>query len=531
MKPSSALRTSWRLLSERSASVLPVYLLVSGLYGVARVPVLLAGLFAVWLAAASGRLDPFIDQLRQLQSAPSGGSGGSGIGDPSTFDPQMIGAGLGEAVAGLLTPEIVALVAVGALTAIALALLASALGSAAAIGGIFGLLRGRDGVRAAVEGARTHWRSVLGVRVLFLLALAAVVVPVGGVVAGVAGAVFSASASAGGSAAGAPSVGGSLLGVGVALLGTLLGALLVLAVVLLFAFAEQAVVVDDAGAFAAVRKSAGFPIDRPVAFLGYVAVAAGAVVLIGTATAIGSVVGANRVTGLLGVIIIPPILDGVKTSLYAETTLPADPDPTPLDARARAAFSGGLRAVGEFVRDRPGANFVSLGCVAAGGVIGWLATSSVGVTLPVSGDVGTIFGGGAFGPLGTAANLAVNNWLVAVGLAYSGLAAGIPAVVNLGFNGLIVGAVGGVFEPVAFLALVAPHGVIEIPSIVVGGALGLRLGLVGVGALRGRRTDDEIARAIRHAYRVLLGLVPLFVVAALVEAFLTPAIASLVLGG
>jgi uncharacterized membrane protein SpoIIM required for sporulation len=94
-----------------------------------------------------------------------------------------------------------------------------------------------------------------------------------------------------------------------------------------------------------------------------------------------------------------------------------------------------------------------------------------------------------------------------------------------------VGAVGGVFEPVAFLALVAPHGVIEIPSIVVGGAVGLRLGFVGVGALRGRRDDGEVARAIRHAYRVLLGLVPLFVVAALVEAFLTPAIASVVLGG
>jgi uncharacterized membrane protein SpoIIM required for sporulation len=527
VKPSNALRTGWRLLSERSASVLPVYLLVSGLYGVARVPLLLAGLIAVWLAAASGRLDPFADLLRQIQSAPDAERGGD-VAAPGELSPEMIDSELGDAVAGLLMPETVALVLVGVLVAIVLGLVASALGSAAAVGGILGLLRDRDGVRAAVESARTYWRSILGVRVLFLLALAAVVVPVGGVVAGTAGAVLGASASG---SANAASIGGSLVAVGIAVLGTLIGALLVLAVVLLFAFAEQAVVVDDAGALAAVRASVRFPIARPVAFLGYVAVGAGTVVLTVTAAAIGSVVGANRVTGLLGVVVVPPILDGVKTSLYAETTLPADPDPTPLGDRARAAFGGGLRAVGGFVRDRPVANLVSLGCVVAGGVIGWLATASIGVALPVGGDVGNVFGSGAFGPLGTAVNLAVNNWLVAVGLAYSGLAAGIPAVVNLGFNGLIVGAVGGVFEPVAFLALVAPHGVIEIPSIVVGGAVGLRLGFVGVGALRGRRDDGEVARAIRHAYRVLLGLVPLFVVAALVEAFLTPAIASVVLGG
>jgi uncharacterized membrane protein SpoIIM required for sporulation len=86
-------------------------------------------------------------------------------------------------------------------------------------------------------------------------------------------------------------------------------------------------------------------------------------------------------------------------------------------------------------------------------------------------------------------------------------------------------------DPVAFLALVAPHGVIEIPAIVIAGSAGLSLGGVGVGAVRGRYSDDDVAAAIRRVYRVLLGLVPLFVVAALIEAFLTPLVASAVLGG
>ena len=116
-------------------------------------------------------------------------------------------------------------------------------------------------------------------------------------------------------------------------------------------------------------------------------------------------------------------------------------------------------------------------------------------------------------------------------LAYSGLAAGIPAVVSLGFNGLVIGAVGGAVDPVAFVALVAPHGIVEVPALVIGGAAGLRLGGVAIGALRGRYDDGDVAAAIRRTYLILLGLVPLFVVAAFVEAFLTPAIASAVLSG
>ena len=509
MNPSTALRTGARLLWRRSASVLPVYLLASGLYGVARAPLVVAGVAAVWLLAAGGRLEPFVDVLRD--------SGGSV--DPGTIEAGELPPGLGEAVAGLLTPGTVLLVGGGVLAAALLALVASAVGNAAAIGGLVGLLRGDDGVQSAVTGARRRWRSFVGVRLLLLVAIAAAVAPLVGLVAVLGGNIV-----AGG---GLNPAAAGVLGV---VLGALLTAVLVVVVLVLFAFADQAVVVDDLGAIAAVGRSLRLPLRRPVAVAAYVAVAIGVVVGSAVVGSIAATAGAPRVTALVGTVLFTPILDGFKTSLYAERPYPSAPDEgsAPPAARVRSAFGGGLRAVAGFVRAHPLTNVASLACVAAGGVAGWTATSSIGLDFPVGSEIDTVFG--TF-PLGTFLNLATNNWLVAVDLAYSGLAAGVPAIVSLGFNGLVIGAVGGAFDPVAFLALVAPHGVVEVPALVIGGAAGLHLGGVGIGTVRGRYDDRDVAGAVRRTYRVLLGLVPLFVVAAFIEAFLTPAIASVVLGG
>ncbi|WP_229663790.1 stage II sporulation protein M [Halobellus salinus] len=513
MNPSTALRTGARLLWERSASVLPVYLLASGLYGAARAPLVVAGVAAVWLLAAGGRLDPFIDRLRAAEGG-SAGSAATGTGN-GTLPPE-----LADAVAGVLTPGVVLVVAGGVLASAALAVIASAVGNAAAVGGLFGLLRGDDGVRAAVAGVRRHWRPFVGVRLLVVAAVAAALTPLVGLVAAVIGV----TAGAGGLA------GTRALGVVAAVLGGLVTLLAVPVVLVLVAFADQAVVVDDVGAVAGVTRSARLPLRRPIAVLGYVAVATGAVLVSVVVGGLAATAGAPRTAALVSAVLVPPVVDGFKTALYAETPLPPAPDggPQPVGRRIRAAFGGGLRSVAGFVGNHPLANLAAFGCFAAGGAAGWLATATIGADLPVGGDVGGVFGAV---PVGTFVNLATNNWLVAVDLAYSGVAAGVPAVVTLVFNGLLVGAVGGVFDPVAFLALVAPHGVIEIPALVVGGAAGLSLGGVGVGAIRGRYDDRDVAGAIKRTYRVLLGLVVLFVVAAFIEAFLTPAVAGAVLGG
>ncbi|PSQ04998.1 hypothetical protein BRC97_10285 [Halobacteriales archaeon QS_6_71_20] len=87
------------------------------------------------------------------------------------------------------------------------------------------------------------------------------------------------------------------------------------------------------------------------------------------------------------------------------------------------------------------------------------------------------------------------------------------------------------FDPTAFLALVAPHGVLELPTIAVAGGLGLHLGAVGWRGLCGRTDAATVAGELERAAYVLVGVGVLLVVAAAVEAFLTPRVAAAVLGG
>jgi len=379
VNPATALRTGARLLWERSASVLPVYLLASGLYGAARAPLVVAGIAAVWLLAAGGRLDPFLEQLRAAEGGSVGPESGGGVGEA------LSQSELGSAVAGLLTPSVLLLIAGGALVAAALAVLASAVGNAAAVSGLLGLLRGNDGVHTAVTGVRRHWRSFLGVRLLLLAAIGAVLVPAVGVVATVIGVVS--TGSTGG-------VGAAAVGAGVTVLAGLVVALLVAGVLVLFAFADQAIVVDDVGAGAAVKRSFRFPLRRPAAVLGYVAVAVGALLVSAVGGSLAATAGAPRAAALVGTVLVPPVVDGFKTALYADASLSSAPDvaPPPVGTRLRSAFGDGLRSVGGFVRDHPAANLASLGCVAAGGAAGWVATASVGVDFPVGSDVSGVFG-------------------------------------------------------------------------------------------------------------------------------------------
>lgn len=81
-------------------------------------------------------------------------------------------------------------------------------------------------------------------------------------------------------------------------------------------------------------------------------------------------------------------------------------------------------------------------------------------------------------------------------------------------------------------ALVIPHGIFEIPAAILAGAAILQLGLAAVSMPKGSSLGESWISALAHWARISIGLVvPLLLLAALVEVFLTPRIAVWIFSG
>jgi hypothetical protein len=502
-----ALRAPLRLLVRRAGALLPLYLFAASGPGVARVPVLAAVGVAVAYLATTGQLDPVAAALQDLDLRGVAESGGTATGPvgPATADP------LAAAAAGLATPLVVALVLVGALAAVIVGLVASGVGSAATLAAVDAGLRREDPLVAGVRGVATHWRAI----VALTLVRGALYLALGGAILALAAAVAAVAATA---------------AVAVLLLAVVVALPVVVAVELLFGFAGPAVVVDDVDAATALRRAARLAIDRPATYV--VLLFVGGVFLVGLAAAagVGSIVGGTRAVGLLTTLVVAPLYDGVRVALYANRNPlpPAEPvDRRPLGRRLAAVPRDGLAALGRFVWTHPAANAGGAALLAVGFVAGWALVAPYDLGVRPPGDVGSVFGAVPVGPF---VNIAANNWLVAASAAYGGVVAGVPTAFAMGFNGALLGVVASVVDRTAFLALVGPHATLELPAIAVAGGLGLHLGRVGVDAVRGRREAAGVAGDFREAFRVLVGLAVVFVAAAAIEAFVTPAIAAAVLG-
>jgi uncharacterized membrane protein SpoIIM required for sporulation len=118
-----------------------------------------------------------------------------------------------------------------------------------------------------------------------------------------------------------------------------------------------------------------------------------------------------------------------------------------------------------------------------------------------------------------------NNISVALAMFALGIGAGVVTVYMLFFNGLLLGAVGAACAragmSVALWSFVAPHGVLELPSICIAGGAGLRLaqGLLFPGIYARR---EALARAGRVAATLVLGIAPVLVAAGTIEGFVSP---------
>jgi len=127
-------------------------------------------------------------------------------------------------------------------------------------------------------------------------------------------------------------------------------------------------------------------------------------------------------------------------------------------------------------------------------------------------------------PLASSA-IMTNNLSVSFSTFALGITAGIGTVWMLAFNGLLLGVVTAACWQVGMAdqlySFVAPHGVLELPAIFIAGGAGLLLakGMLFPGTLPRK---DSIAREGGRAVRLVLGIIPMLIVAGTIEGFVSP---------
>jgi uncharacterized membrane protein SpoIIM required for sporulation len=117
-----------------------------------------------------------------------------------------------------------------------------------------------------------------------------------------------------------------------------------------------------------------------------------------------------------------------------------------------------------------------------------------------------------------------NNIRVGIMAFAAGILLCVPTAYILALNGANVGFAAGLFAAAGqqprFWGLILPHGMLELTAVLIAGAAGLRLGwaLVDPGDRpRGAALTDEARRAVA----IVIGLVGVFVVAGLIEGFVS----------
>ena len=127
----------------------------------------------------------------------------------------------------------------------------------------------------------------------------------------------------------------------------------------------------------------------------------------------------------------------------------------------------------------------------------------------------------------------LNNAVKSLFVIVLGTGFGIVPIIFVGGNGIILGLIANEVSKqqgvIFVLAALVPHGIIEIPMILISAGLGLRLGYFMYLSLRGERKDmrSELAGSLRIYMRLIM---PLLFVSAMVETFVTPAIVMWISG-
>ncbi|EFW93523.1 flagella cluster protein (integral membrane protein) [Haladaptatus paucihalophilus DX253] len=511
MKFSDASASVRTVLLSRPASVLPLFLAGASINLMAQTFPIVGLVLAFLLLAGTGRLDAVFAAFRRSDL--------NGI----ETNPAAVER-LRDAIMGAFTPEVIVILVASVLCSLVVVFVARALVGAGQVHAVMRTLRNErasatDGDVATVPlptplrteraiGAGVAGASRDGTRFI-LLSLARLFTYF---LVFVAFGVAEVAVTSGGTVT--------------AVLGSLVLALVLfvvlLAVYLLFLFVPQAIVIDDVGVRGGLRRSGSFVRHHKARVAGYIVVVVASFGVFGVVTAGLSFLGVSRVAALLLFFGVLPALGVLKTALYIDSESAVSNG----RGSVRGAFGRGIHELRTFLVRRPLLVLGALSLFAVGGVGGWLAVQPFTLESVRPDVTSNVFG--SF-PIDVFVKLAANNWFVSIAAAFAGLGFGVPTLVALLFNGAVVGAVIGLLpDPTFALALILPHGIIEIPGLSVAGALGLHLGGVAWSYVRGRSSADAVASELVRAYYVLLGLLPVFVVAAFIEAFVTWWVASAV---
>ncbi|TXC90301.1 stage II sporulation protein M [Metabacillus litoralis] len=128
------------------------------------------------------------------------------------------------------------------------------------------------------------------------------------------------------------------------------------------------------------------------------------------------------------------------------------------------------------------------------------------------------------------ATIMTNNIQVAILAFAGGITFGILTVYLLIYNGIIIGALAALFwqhdKAYDFWAYIVPHGMIELTAIFIAGGAGLLMGYKLF--VPGPYTRAyQLKQQAKHSVQLLLGTIPLFVIAGIIEGYITPAPISL----
>jgi uncharacterized membrane protein SpoIIM required for sporulation len=322
-------------------------------------------------------------------------------------------------------------------------------------------------------------------------------------------------------------------------------------------YSYPAVMVDNVSGFRAIGKSFGVAGRNLGVTLSYSLVRVLFQLLLTLVVFLASDVGLplSSLSAAILSLLLTPILHSTKTMIYyyAKPETPEMPfelsNPIWYDIKKRLPraswlkIRGGLSEAGRFAvspRNLP-FHLLSLLAFGVGVLLGdYVSVNGVKSYLVSSGYVpgrGNPLLNQVFGP-SLGADIFLNNWLVSIATALAGLGFGWPSFLTIMFNGFILGVLVPLSTLTMLLAAILPHGIIEIPSFILAGSMGIKLGYASlkrlIGGLNGDSSrmletpssgsNDYLSKTLRQTVYVVVGLAPLFLIAGLIEADITPII-------